>query len=195
MRIRRIVVAGGWLIALLSSAWICHGFYLGTEAGSVPLSTRVIMPTGYQGPVLMIWSVPGGQTAELKDGDRLRYYRLPGDGALLIADDPPAPYIYGEPFFYLKGTLTFWHDLPGPHMQYVSSVCPDERSGQSVGVCRGNAGMNWVITSNGVTRRERPYTSFVVTTHENKGTARVAREKLEHEYRHEKYYPLENESP
>ena len=194
MRIRRVLVTGVWLFALLSSAWICHSCYLVTALGSPRSSTRVIMPTGYEGPVLIIWSVPGGQTAELKDDNRLLYYRLQDDGALLIADDPPGPYLYGLPFFYLRGTLTFWHDLPGPHMQYVSSICPDETSDQGVGLCSGRKG-GAILISNGIERRQRPFASYVVTNYENKGTAVMARARLEEEYRHEMFFPPENSSP
>ncbi len=195
MRIRRVVATAGWLFALLTSAWICHSCYLATVLGSPRSSIRVIMPTGYEGPVLIIWSVPGGQTAELKDDNSLLYYRLPDDGALLIADEPPGPYLYGQPFFYLRGALTFWHELPGPHIQYVSSICPDEPSVQGVGICSGNRGGGMILVSNGIERRQRPFASYEVTSYENQEVASIARRKLEADYRHEKFFPPESSSP
>lgn len=121
------------------------------------------MPPGYVGPVLLIWNVPGGQTAEMKDSGRLSYYRLPDDGALLIADSPSGPHPYGLPLFYLRGTLTFWHDLPGQYMQYLPSKCPRDASNQRVGLCAGGIGGS-IVTSNDVVIRERPYLSYIVTT-------------------------------
>ena len=148
------------------------------------------MPPGYEGPVLLIWNVPGGQTAEIKDNGRLRYYRLQEDGALLIADSPAGPHPYGLPFFYLRGTLTFWHDLPGPYVQYLPSKCPKDPSKQGVGLCAGGIG-GTTVTSNDVVVRERPYLSYIITTYENKSMNWVALEKLRSAHSKEIFYPPE----
>ena len=109
IRIYRTLMAAMFLAILLSFSWICHGFYLGYSGNSVAKETRIIVPTGYEGPLLIVWSVPGGQKAEVKDDGRVLYYYLQkDDGALLIEDKPDEPHPFGIPLFYLRGILTFW---------------------------------------------------------------------------------------
>ena len=195
LKIRRVFAAASWLLALFCSSWICHGCYYVTEFIAPGPSTRVIMPADYEGPLLIIWSVHGGQRAELRDGGRLHYFRMTDDGAMLIADDPPGPHPFGLPFFGLRGTLTFWRDLPGPYMQHVPNECPDDHLDQWVGLCDKGIG-GFTITSNGVVvRRGRPYQSYIVATYKNKKTASVALEALLSTYRHETFFPPEGRSP
>lgn len=171
IRVYRALMAAMFLAILFSSSWICHGFYLGYSGGGVAKETRIVVPTGYEGPVLIIWSVPGGQTAEIKDEGRLLYYYLQNDdGALLIEDEPDGPHPFGIPLFYLQGTLTFWRNLPGPHKQFILNRCPDASWGPKVGLCAGGIGGSTII-NNGIVSRERPFVSYILTTYEDKSAA------------------------
>ena len=194
VRIGRLLAAGTWLLFLFSSAWICHSCYYGSTFISLGKSTRVIMPPGYEGPVLLIWNVPGGQIPEMKDGGRLRYYRLQEDGALPIADPGSSPHPFGLPFLTLRGTLTFWHDLPGPYMQYLSNKCPRDASDQGVGLCAKGIGPIYV-TSNNVLIRQRPFQSYTVTTYEDRDVNRAKLEELRSTYYDVIHYPPERLTP
>ena len=50
IRVYRILKAAMFLAILFSSSWICHGFYLGYSGGGVAKETRIVVPTGYEGP-------------------------------------------------------------------------------------------------------------------------------------------------
>lgn len=184
VRIGRILAVATFVLIVFSSSWICHGLYLGYSGASLGGNTRIIAPAGYEGPVLIVWSVPGGQQfAEVRDGGRLLYYYLPDDGALLIEDDPPLAHLFGLPFLSLGGHLTFWRKLPGGHLQSVpSNSCPDDPSDPEVGLCAGGVGGNKTIVSNEIAREQRPFRSYIITTYENKSASWDALWDLKEEY-------------
>lgn len=86
----------------------------------------VIVPEGYEGPVLIAYQIPDGITAEKKDN--VWQYRLQDDGALLLRSDPLSG--VGQLMFFYElndGTLR-----PIPH-----SSCFDDIEYEGVVVCTG----------------------------------------------------------
>ena len=161
-RISLSLAAGTILLFLLASSSLCHSLYLVAYSMPMGYEVRVLVPPGYEGPILIIWSVLEGQPAEVKDNGRLHYYRIQDDGVLLIQDDPPDAHPAGLPLFHITGHLTFWYEHPEQILRNAMSGCPDAPD-QATGLCWGGIG-----SLKSGSRKEHPYQSFISTTFEGK---------------------------
>jgi hypothetical protein len=87
---------------------------------------KVLVPVGYEGPILIAYQIPDGERAE-KQGDVL-LYRISSDGTLLLKDDPPSSVI----------AMSFWYLEANGDLQLIpQSACWDDSPEKSVVVCTG----------------------------------------------------------
>lgn len=111
----------------------------------------VIVPKGYEGPVLIAYQIPDGATPEKKDN--VWQYRLQDDGALLLQSDP----LRGV------GQLMFFYELSDGTLQPIPhSSCFDDVEYEGVVVCTG------MMTEIHRGRNFRPNESFSIARLENK---------------------------
>ena len=139
---------GTILVVLLSVLVGCSSPYSALFwQTSSPQEIRVLVASGYEGPVLIIWQVPNGGTATTTDEAFI--YRLQPDGALLLQDDPPRS----------VGQWSFWHEeADGRLVPIPSSTCFNDAPEQGVVVCTGMS----AASSN--SKEVRPNVSFAITT-------------------------------
>lgn len=182
-------VAGTFLLLLLATSGLCHSLYLVAYSMPMGYEIRVLVPPGYEGPILIIWGVLEGQPAEVKDNGRVHYYRIQDDGLLLIQDDPSGPHPAGLPLFYITGLLTFWYEHPEKILQNAMSRCPDAPD-QTAGFCWGRIG-----SLKSGSRKEHPYQSFIITTFEGKERMWNQLDRLLSVYTKELLSPRESDSP
>jgi len=107
---------------------------------------KVLVPKGYEGPVLIGYQVPDGETF-YRQGDILIYH-IHSDGALMLKENPPDGIT----------SMTFWYVEPdGPLVPIPDSACFHDSADRGIVVCTGGLmGMNNA-------KSLRPNQSFYIT--------------------------------
>lgn len=111
----------------------------------------VIVPEGYEGPVLIAWQIPDGEIAQKEDDAWI--YRLGTDGALLLQNDPPNSVI----------DISFWYSKESKNLESIPfNSCDDDTltTGEVI-VCTGG------LTGRYKTRDLHPNHSFYITSTPN----------------------------
>lgn len=188
-RLPQILAAGAFLLFLLAGSSVCHSLYLVMYLLPMSPEMRVLVPPDYEGPILIVWGVPEGQSAVVKDNGRLDYYRIASDGALLIKERPAKPHPAGLPLFYMTGQLTFWYEHSEQVLREVPFRCPDTPD-EAKGLCGGGT---WMMeTASG---RQLPNKTYYITTFEGEERNSKKLEQLLSVYRKEISNQREGNSP
>jgi hypothetical protein len=119
-----ILLAVGLLAAITTLFWSPYSALFWQFAPREKI--QVLVPDGYEGPVLIAYQVPDGVQAERDDDVWL--YRLQPDGALLLKNDPPR--------FIVQ--MSFWYTTESGELHPIpQNPCFLDSVAEGVVVCPG----------------------------------------------------------
>lgn len=112
------------LLLLLTILFLTPGCGMVYYWLATPTEISVIVPEGFEGRVLIAWSIPDGEAAEISE-DGVLTLRLQPDGALLLRNERPS-----------YGRESFWYEhADGSLTRIPWSSCFDDSPQEGIVVC------------------------------------------------------------